>query len=58
MEVNEVYCLRWDNFSNNIRSTFCRLKKEKDFADVTLVCGDGQTDSHKVILSSVTKSPV
>ena len=52
MEVNEVYCLRWDNFSSNIRSTFCRLKKEKDFADVTLVCGDGQTDSHKVILSA------
>ena len=28
------------------------MKKEKDFADVTLVCGDGQTDSHKVILSA------
>ena len=52
MEANEELCLRWDDFNSNIRSTFWGLKKEKDFADVTLVCADGQTDAHKVILSA------
>jgi len=52
MGSNEELCLRWDDFSSNIRSTFRDLKEEKDFADVTLVCSDGQTDAHKVILSA------
>ena len=50
MEANEELCLRWDKFNSNIRSTFRDLREEKDFADVTLVCADGQTDAHKVIL--------
>ena len=52
MEANEELYLRWDDFNSNIRSTFWGLKKEKDFADVTLVCDDGKTDAHKVILSA------
>jgi len=52
MGSNEEICLHWNDFNINIRNTFVDLKEDKDFADVTLVCGDGQTDAHKVILSA------
>jgi len=52
MGSNEDVCLSWNDFNSNIRNTFGDLEEDKDFADVTLVCGDGQTDAHKVILSA------
>jgi len=52
MGSNEEICLHWNDFNINIRNAFRDLKEDKDFADVTLVCGDGQTDAHKVILSA------
>ena len=48
----EVFSLIWNDFVSNTRNTLVGLKENKDFADVTLVCGDGQTDAHKVILSA------
>ena len=52
MGSNEDICLHWNDFNSNIRNTYADLEEDKDFADVTLVCGDGQTDAHKVILSA------
>merc|ERR1719209_372432 len=52
MGSDEQYCLRWNDFETNIKSALYELKKEQDFADVTLVCGDGKVESHKVILSA------
>ena len=46
------FCLRWNDFESNISSTFYEMKEEKDFADVTLACADGQVESHKVILAA------
>ena len=52
MGSSEKFCLRWNDFERNISSAFYDFKKEKDFADVTLACADGQVESHKVILAA------
>ena len=52
MQNSEKYCLKWNDFQENLNSTFGGLRKDKDLADVTLVCEDGtQIDTHKVILA-------
>jgi len=49
---NEKFCLRWNDFENNINSAFKELREQKDFFDVTLACDDKQIEAHKVILSA------
>ena len=50
---DEKLCLQWNDFRDNISSSFGNLRDDKDFTDVTLVCADNkQIESHKVILSS------
>jgi len=49
---NEKFCLRWNDFENNISSAFRELRDDKDFFDVTLACDDDQIQAHKVILSA------
>ena len=46
------FCLRWNDFENNISSTLRELRDDKDFFDVTLACDDEQIQAHKVILSA------
>ena len=48
----ENFCLRWNDFENNISSSFRELREDKDFFDITLVCDDNQLEAHKVILSA------
>jgi hypothetical protein len=48
----EKFCLRWNDFENNISSAFRELRDDKDFFDVTLACDDEQLQAHKVILSA------
>ena len=49
----EKLCLQWNDFKKNTLSVLGRLRKDNDFADVTLVCEDGQQiEAHKVILSA------
>jgi len=48
----EKFCLRWNDFEQNISSSFRELKEDKDFFDVTLACDDNQLQAHKVILSA------
>ena len=55
MSSSERFCLRWNDFEVNISNAFHHFKEEKDFADVTLACGDNQVEAHKVILA--TSSP-
>ena len=51
--MSEKLCLQWNDFQENIKSAFENLREDKDFKDVTLVCGDGQqVEAHKVILAS------
>ena len=49
---NEKFCLRWNDFENNISVAFRELREDKDFFDVTLACDDEQIQAHKVILSA------
>jgi len=48
----EKFCLRWNDFENNISKAFGELRDDKDFFDVTLACDDNQLQAHKVILSA------
>jgi len=50
--MSEKFCLRWNDFENNIGIAFRELRDDKDFFDVTLACDDEQIQAHKVILSA------
>jgi len=52
MANGEKFCLRWNEFENNISHSFRELRDDKDFFDVTLACDDNQLQAHKVILSA------
>ena len=52
---SETFCLKWNDFIDNVITSFAQLRKDKDFADVTLAPGDGgQTvvRAHRVVLAS------
>ena len=51
--MSEKLCLQWNDFQENIKNSFGNLREDNDFADVTLVCEDGQqVEAHKVILAA------
>ena len=53
MPTSEKFCLRWNDFQDNVNNAFRELRKDREFTDVTLACEDGhQVDAHKVILSA------
>merc|ERR1712150_428199 len=50
---NEKLCLKWNDFQANVSSAFGTLREDREFADVSLACEDGQqVEAHKVILAS------
>ena len=54
--MSDKLSLQWTDFKENVNSAFGRLRDDKEFSDVTLVCEDGQQlEAHKVILA--TSSP-
>ena len=57
MSTSEKFCLKWNDFQNNISSSLGSLRDDTYFTDVTLACEDGQqVEAHKVIL--VASSPL
>jgi hypothetical protein len=53
MQTSEKFCLRWNDFQENVNTAFSDLRKDCDFTDVTLASEDGnQIEAHKVILSA------
>ena len=51
--MSEKLCLRWNDFKENANSAFGKLRSDKEFTDVTLLCEDGQyVEAHKVILAA------
>ena len=55
MQSSEKLCLKWNDFQENLNSTFGLLRNDQDFADVTLVCEDDtQIETHKVVLASAS----
>ena len=58
MPTSEEFCLKWNDFQQNINTAFEALRKDVEFTDVTLACEDGnQVEAHKLVLAaSSTKS--
>ena len=53
MSPSNKFCLKWNDFQENISSTFQGLLNGDDFADVTLACENDQfVESHKIVLSA------
>ena len=52
MTHGEEFCLKWNDFENNISSAFQELRDDDDFCDVTLACDGNQLKAHKLILSA------
>ena len=45
--------MKWNDFVDNVTSSFGQLRTDKDFSDVTLVSGDGhQIKAHRLALAS------
>ena len=52
----EKLCVQWNDFWENITSSFKELRMDREFTDVTLAFEDGeQMEAHRVIL--VSSSP-
>ena len=50
---DEKFCLKWNDFEVNLKSSFRDLRDSRDLFDMTLVCGEfHQVQAHKVILSA------
>jgi len=52
MVSHEKFCIRWNDFENNVSGAFRELREEEDLFDVTLACEDDQIQAHKVLLSA------
>ena len=50
---SDKFCLKWNDFEQNIVTSYKEIRKESDFSDMTLACeGDTQIEAHKIILSA------
>ena len=50
---SDNFCLKWNDFVDNVTSSFAQLRTDKDFSDVTLASGDGnQIKAHRLVLAS------
>jgi hypothetical protein len=53
MSTLEKFCLKWNDFQENVNTSFAALRTDSDFTDVTLACQDSnQVNAHKVILAA------
>ena len=51
MGTSEKFCLKWNDFQENISSSFGFMRSDTDFSDVTLASeGNNKIEAHKVIL--------
>ena len=49
----EKFCLKWNDFQDNITTSYKKLRESREFSDVTLVSEDNQqVEAHRVILSA------
>ena len=54
--MTEKFCLKWNDFQDNVSKTFKKLRSTDHFYDVTLVSDDQQQMSaHKVVLASCSE---
>jgi len=50
--MDDKFCLKWNDFQENVQAAFSDLRGDLDYADVTLACEDHTIEAHKVILSA------
>jgi len=48
----QQYCLRWNNYQNNLTNVFDQLLQSEAFVDVTLACDGHYLKAHKMVLSA------
>lgn len=56
MDPDKTFCLKWNDFQQNIFSTIRNLRLDLDFLDVTIFCSGKQVKAHKVILSACSST--
>ena len=50
---NDKFCLKWNDFQQNIISSYNGLRTELDYSNVTLVCeNDHNIEVHKIIITA------
>ena len=50
---SEKLCLKWNDFKQNVITSYHDLRKDSDFCDVTLVCEESeQIEAHRIILTA------
>ena len=52
MAEEDKFCLKWNDFQDNIVRAHSDLRNDKDFYDVSLVCGGETFKAHRVILAA------
>ena len=53
MGTSEKFCLKWNDFQQNVSKTFSQLRQQTGLFDVTLVGSDQkQVSSHRLVLSA------
>ena len=50
MASSESFCLRLNEFGENIKTSWQYLQTEEDFCDIILACEDKQKGAHKPFL--------
>jgi hypothetical protein len=54
MDNSNKINFEWKEFHQDVSHSFKQIRKDLDFSDVTLVCGDEHVEAHKVVLSSAS----
>ncbi len=53
MGSSEKFCLKWNDFQNNVTKSFSLLRQQSGLFDVTLVSDDQQqVSAHRLVLSA------
>ena len=56
MGTSEKFCLKWNDFQQNVSKTFSQLRQQTELFDVTLVSSDQkQVSAHRLILSACSE---
>ena len=48
-DPEELFCLRWNDYRDNVVTTLSDLRREEDFFDVTLAVDGRQVRAHKLV---------
>ena len=52
----DTFCLKWNDFQNNVSKTLSDFRRDEEFFDVTLVSEDLQhISAHKLVLSACSE---